>query len=306
MGLYVVYHRPQNIFYKTSLCSKATLFSVVTFVVTAITPLLIVYRSHGLWIKEAEFREQADIRFKHQVLMLTDTSLGPVVWSTNPAFNSLMKNYLRVPLIKSHEIDKNHDGVLEGLDLTVTLPLLNTELVYGTTLLVTFDYRLHHMCEAVLEGLGFLQHSSGIPLSAVYFSADLTLHQRFPLPYSGIHSLYNTSVLPSVYSSAKDWKLHHILSNYWKRNLTTRFTNTYTSLQTGESDSFIVSLQVHYPEQSILYIPGFWFVIKWAWIQYLSVLVIVLYIISLLKEWVFQNQIVSTWVEAPQKLFHLR
>lgn len=59
-----------------------------------------IFFPSGLWIKEAEFWEQADIRFKHQVLMIVDTSSGPIVWSTNPTFNSLMENYLRVPLIK--------------------------------------------------------------------------------------------------------------------------------------------------------------------------------------------------------------
>ncbi|XP_042220198.1 transmembrane protein 231-like isoform X2 [Homarus americanus] len=218
MGLYAVFQRPQFITHKTSWCSKATLFWIFTLVLTVMTPLVVVYRSNGLWIREAEFREQADVRFKHQVLLIIDTSLGPVVWSTYPAFNSLMGNYLRIPLIKSHEVDKNNDGVQEGLDFTLTLPLANNELVYGTMLLLTFDYRLHHMCEVVLEGLGVVQHSSGVPVSAVYTWADLTLHQQRPLPYSGTHSLYNTSVLPLSASSAKDWKLHNILSNYWKRN----------------------------------------------------------------------------------------
>lgn len=54
----------------------------------------------GLWVKETEWREQADIRFKHEVLFIADTSLGPLVWSTNPAFNTLMATHLRPPLIK--------------------------------------------------------------------------------------------------------------------------------------------------------------------------------------------------------------
>ncbi|XP_053633936.1 transmembrane protein 231 [Cherax quadricarinatus] len=304
MVVYVVYKRPMLITHKTTTCSKATLFWVLSVIVSTLTPLVVVYRSAGLWIKEADYREQADVRFKHQVLIITDTSSGSIVWSTNSAFNSLMENYLRIPIVKSHEVDENSDGVYEGLHFTLTLPLLSSELIYGTTLLLTFDYRLHHMCEVVLEGLGFLQHSSGIPISALYTTTDLQLHQRHPLPYSGIHTLYNASVLPSSSASAKDWKLHNILSNYWERNLTTRFGNIYTSVQTGESDTFIINLNINYPEQKIHYIPGFWFIIKWAWVQYLSILVVLVYAVSLIKDWVFQNQIVSTWVDFPKnKLF---
>ncbi|XP_045603970.1 transmembrane protein 231 [Procambarus clarkii] len=300
MGVYVVHERPLVVTHTAATCSRASLVWLLCVLLTTVTPLLLVYRSSGLWITEAENREQADVRFKHQVLVITDTSSGPVVWSTNSAFNSLMGNYLRVPLIKSQEVDRNHDGIQEGLEFTLTLPLLSSEFIYGTTLLLIFDYRLHKMCEVVVEGLGLLQHSSAVPISAIYTRTDLQLHQRRPLPYSGMHTLYNTSVLPSSSTSAKDWKLQNILSNYWERNLTTHFGNSYTSVQTGESDSFTIDLSINYPEQKFSYIPGIWFIMKWAWVQYLSVMVVLAYGVSLVKKWIFQNQIVSTWVDFPK------
>lgn len=223
------------------------------------------------------------------------------MWSTQPSFNNLMGNYLRIPLVKSYEEDENHDGVNDRLVFSLNIPLLSNELVYGTTLLLTFDYRLHHMCELIMEGAGLFQHTSGVPVSAFHVTTDLALHQRQPLPPSGIHALYNTSILPSSISDTRSWRFQEIFSSYWKRNITTRFTNLYTSWQTGQSDSFTINLVVQYPEQTVLYIPGFWYVLKWAWIQYFAVLVILAYVISLIKDWVYQNQVVSTWVQFPSK-----
>lgn len=74
------------------------------------------------------------------------------------------------------------------------------------------------MCELVMEGAGLFQHTSGVPVSALHVSTDLTLHQRQPLPPSGTHALYNVSVLPLSISDTRSWRFQEILSNYWKRN----------------------------------------------------------------------------------------
>ena len=40
--------------------------------------------------------------------------------------------------------------------------------------------------------------------------------------------------------------------------------------------------------------PGFWLNLKWAWIQYLSVLLIFIFLFGQLKQFVFQNQLIPT------------
>ena len=46
--------------------------------------------------------------------------------------------------------------------------------------------------------------------------------------------------------------------------------------------------------------PGFWEVVKQAWIQYLAVLVIFVFIFHYIKLFVFQNQIITTTVTGPK------
>nr|CAD7437700.1 unnamed protein product [Timema bartmani] len=89
-------------------------------------------------------------------------------------------------------------------------------------------------------------------------------------------------------------------------SVTTRLSNVYPLWTAGRASDmpFIVSAVVHYPEETILYRPGFWQVIKWAWVQYLSVFIIFVFIFRLIKEYVFSNQLVFTVKTVPwKKLF---
>ncbi|XP_066974461.1 transmembrane protein 231 [Macrobrachium rosenbergii] len=301
MAVINVYKKNETVVHKSYICSKASLVIIITFATAVLVPLVAVFRSHGLWIKEAEYREQPDIRFKYQVLLITETSVGPLIWSSNSIYNDLLKKYLRTPLIKSSEIDENKDGLKDKLDFNLELPLLASELVYGVSVLLVFDYRLQHLCEVALEGAGLLQYSSGLPVTSLYHYADLTLSQRHLLHYGRSNSQYNVSILPTSVQETKEWSMNSILHEYWKRNLTTRFTNTYTSWQNGGTDVLRLMLEIRYPEQSILYKPGFWYIIKWAWIQYFCLLAVVSYIVNLIKDWIFQNSIVSTWVDHSRK-----
>ena len=47
MAVYEVYAHPALLRYKTSICTKATLFIVTVLCLTYIPPLLVAYRSQG-------------------------------------------------------------------------------------------------------------------------------------------------------------------------------------------------------------------------------------------------------------------
>jgi len=47
------------------------------------------------------------------------------------------------------------------------------------------------------------------------------------------------------------------------------------------------------------YAPGFWQVIKFAWIQYFSVLAVFMYLVGKMRTFIFQNQLVTTIVQRP-------
>ena len=58
-----------------------------------------------------------------------------------------------------------------------------------------------------------------------------------------------------------------------------------------------IEANIRYAEAEVKFTPGFWNVIKWAWIQYAAILIVVLYVVDNIKNFAFRNQLVPTWNE---------
>lgn len=50
------------------------------------------------------------------------------------------------------------------------------------------------------------------------------------------------------------------------------------------------------PKQDLPYIPGAAEVLKWAWVQYISLFILLAYFLSFVRFYVFRYQIVDTYV----------
>ncbi|XP_030060549.1 transmembrane protein 231 isoform X1 [Microcaecilia unicolor] len=306
MALYEVYSHPKLIKYKTSICSKATLFMLILLVLTYISPLLVAFRSQGFWLKKSSYEEQPTIRFQYEVLLivLTGSSGSYAAWSTFPSFNSLQGDNLRIPLVMAREEDKNQDGKMDMLHFKLELPLQPTEQVLSVQLILTFSYQLYKMSTFVMQSMGFLQYSSPVPGSKLYVNADLKLQQRQPLNHRGLDTRYNMSVIDGTSPFASAYDLTNIIAAYRDRNVTTVLSDFNPVWQVGRAaDSpFVIDAVIRYPVEVISYQPGFWEMIKFAWIQYVSILLIFLWVFERIKIFVFQNQVLTTMPVSPVPL----
>ncbi|XP_025776627.1 transmembrane protein 231 [Herpailurus yagouaroundi] len=299
MALYELFSHPVERGYRAGLCSKAALFLLLAAVLTYIPPLLVAFRSHGLWLKRSSYEEQPTVRFQHQVLLVA--LLGPdhggfLAWSTFPAFNRLQGDHLRVPLVSTREEDKNQDGKMDVLHFKLELPLQSTEHVLGVQLILTFSYRLHRMSTFVMQSMAFLQSSFAVPGSQLYVNGDLRLQQKHPLSCGGLDVRYNVSVINGTSPFARDYDLTHIVAAYRDRNVTTVLMDSNPIWLVGRAAEapFVINAIIRYPVEVISYLPGFWEMIKFAWIQYVSILLIFLWVFERIKRFVFQNQVVTT------------
>lgn len=59
-------------------------------------------------------------------------------------------------------------------------------------------------------------------------------------------------------------------------------------------DHFELNIKIYYQTQTFQYLTGFWYLIKWALIQYLAVYIVVGYFINLIKTYVFEDYLVAT------------
>ena len=151
-----------------SLCSLATAFHLLTSLVVVVAPLLLAYRSRGFWVRAAEYREQPEVHWRHELLLLAELGQGGQLgWSTEPALAALLGEAGRLPVIRSREEDTNRDGLLDQLTIKLTLPLRPGEEVVAVNTLLVFDVKLHQFSSVQLTGLLHLT-GSGFPGSGVH------------------------------------------------------------------------------------------------------------------------------------------
>ncbi|KAK1874981.1 Transmembrane protein 231 [Dissostichus eleginoides] len=286
MAFYEVYSHPALIRYKTSVCTKATLFLVVVLCLTYIPPLLVAYRSQGFWMKRSTYEEQPVVRFQYQTLLVaaTNTQGDYVAWSTFPHLNNMLGANLRIPAVSVREEDQNQDGKLDLLNLQLHLPLKPEE---------------QRMSTVVMQSLAYVQHSSSVPGAKLFISGDLKLQQRTPLPHRGVYNVYNVSVIDGSSPFASAYDLDNIIRSYQNRNLTTVLSCPMPVWTVGRAagSPFQISAEIRYPVEVIRYPllnASFWETIKFAWIQYVSVLLIFLWVFERIQRFVFQNQVLTT------------
>ncbi|KDR16647.1 hypothetical protein L798_09507 [Zootermopsis nevadensis] len=154
-----------------------------------------------------------------------------------------------------------------------------------------------------MESLGVIQHSSSLPGARFDVVADLRLTQKQLLPNRGRDVRFNKSVINIEGILPGSFSLHSLLKDYAKRNVSTILTNVYPLWMVGRpaDEPFFISVIIHYPEETISYKPGFWQIMKWAWMQYLSILAISVWVFRTVKSFVFQNQLVTSMKNTPWK-----
>jgi transmembrane protein 231 len=115
--------------------------------------------------------------------------------------------------------------------------------------------------------------------------------------------VFQTSVIDSTSIHAEAYHFPTIFKNYVARNFTTYLNAPYTmwSGGRGADQPFVLSATIAYPEELFNYTPGFWYLIKWGWVQYVSVLLLFLFVFDRIKVFIYQNQLVTTMVDRPWK-----
>ncbi|XP_049773769.1 transmembrane protein 231 [Schistocerca cancellata] len=291
--------------YRATVCSKATVFVLFITGTTVIIPLIIAYRSYGFWIKADTYREQPDVHFKHKFIAVAESNQldKPIICSNFWNLNSILSDYSHCSVVKTREEDRDIDGKNELLFFEMELLLHRTEAVFSLILFLVFDYKLYKYSAFQMESLAIIQHSSSLPGARFDIVGDLKLVQKQPLFHDGRDVSFNYSCIDEESTDPQVFNLQKIIKEYVARNVSTAVTNAYPLWTVGRAAGapFVISATIYYPEDTILYKPGFWQVVKWAWVQYLSVLVVIMYITNKIKAYVFGNHLISSFRIVPWK-----
>jgi len=253
-------------------------------------------------MRTATYREQPDIHFKHELILVANTAAGGQLgWSTFRPVNSFLVDNVRIPVITSREEDINRDGLLDSLDMEIKMPLQQGEEIVSVSLILLFDVKLYKYSWVSMTGLVYLQ-SGGWSGSGVNIVGDVDIVQRQPLAHRGRDNRFSASPVPENSEFPTDFHIPTILKNYAERNVSIHLENSYQHWIVGQgSQYFTISARLRYPEQTLTYTPGFWQVIKWGWVQYISILLVFMYLANGVKDFVFSKQVLPTLVSRSDK-----
>ncbi|XP_072374073.1 transmembrane protein 231 isoform X2 [Scyliorhinus torazame] len=208
---------------------------------------------------------------------------------------------------KAMEEDQNLDGKMDRLNFRLELPLQPSEQVYNVQFILTFSYKLFRMSTFMMQSMAYAYFSSSIPGSQFTVNGDLKLHQREPLRHKGVDTRYNVSIFNDGSPFASAYDVARVIASYQDRNVTTTFSNQYPVWTAGRAADapFVINAVIRYPVEIITYRPGFWEMIKVAWIQYVSILLIFLWVFAKIKLFVFQNHVLTAIMVPPYKQHQL-
>jgi|Dee2metaT_26_FD_contig_51_1096667_length_1103_multi_3_in_0_out_0_1 transmembrane protein 231 len=317
-----VYQEPILRRYAAGRCSFGSLFWLAAAVVVVLVPFFAAYASHSFWLENSSYYEQPDVAYEYKVLMLAEGVRSDVdhkstgqsfqlFFSTNTSFNNLYQDSVRIPVIRSNVHDANDDLKADRIDISVQMPLQDGEQIHQLTMMVFFDVRLRKRALLSMESVGYMQYASPMPGRAVHLATELQLHQRAPLHVTGgVQYPYN-ALLPSPQPwevlDAKELLFPNLLRSYIERNLTMRFEKEYITWERAptaaqgqgpNNRNFTAYLSVQVPQAEVWYVPQWSEMLKFAWIQYYALYVIVAYLVQAICSFVYSNQIVPTYVVA--------
>lgn len=100
--VYTIYNQLRTVYFK--IVNYSQINQLMSSKPTNATVLLtfLKYFDVGFWLKEASYKEQPEVHFKHQFIVFLQglTSDSYVAYSTYQNFNNLVNDKLRIPVTK--------------------------------------------------------------------------------------------------------------------------------------------------------------------------------------------------------------
>lgn len=297
------------------LFSGATVLFFLAHVSTIIFAFLIAYYTHGLWVKEATYREQPKVAYTHACAVKLQGMRTPlntpfeIVYSTIASVNDMGEEYVRIPTLRVTEQDFNSDMNSDTIRLDLEFPIDQAEGISHVQGIFMFNYELQNRVRLSLETPIIIDYGAGVPGSALLVDGHMALKTSNPLPVrAAVRGTDLEAVLPrDTRPSAPDVTFNAFVSKSMARNDTTvlePFQSSWNAALGGchPKCTFTLSLMVRVPYQKVSYVPTFVEVCKFSWIQWITTVIFLRIFVKPLLNFVTNHQIIQTIPRDPRKL----
>ncbi|TMW64937.1 hypothetical protein Poli38472_009104 [Pythium oligandrum] len=261
--------------------------------------------------------EQPKVKLTYNVLNLLEgvrttsndgqkTFFRVVTMALPKRVQTLVQDDIRASNIKLFESDTNRDGVPDSLHVSLTTPLDDGEAIYKASVLVFLNVTVQNRVKLNMDAFAILSHESGLPGASLHADGDLQLRMRNPIRITkSMQTPYETNPLLNVSRvvGAQDLAIDKLIAQYRNRDCLMHLDVPYPVWTSdlgvdsigSSSRSFHIDLTIRIPPMEILYRPTWSELLKTAWIQYFSILVIVYGIVHAVAGFLFQHRLLQTY-----------
>jgi len=174
--------------------------------------------------------------------------------------------------------------------------------VRHVSLLGTFDYFVQTKIKMQLVGLMHVSVDTPLGASKILSDGHLELKQNKPVLIDSItRSLYDVDPLTDI--KYEQFSMEEIIEAYNLRNERVEYHSTQIVQPMGSAFTTTLDLQIHVPKtQEIVYKPGVMQTLKFAWVQYVMILIPVLAITKIGLSSMFKYRILDAFLVSDLKV----
>lgn len=264
----------------------------------------------ALWLKERTARIQPFAGFQHQALVVARGASPADVYlfSTSGVLNEVFGGRLRPAALRLQTEDADQDGLPEVLRAQVTLSLATGEEVHGITAFIALEYAMQSPARFQHNATAIVHHDAGHGGSALHVFGDLELRSDVPLSAAALTARRGPEVLLGI-TDAEDVAAVDPLRiiqrfdppcacNLPEAQLTPlAVARRYAALPTAVHllprypvwtsgagmSTFDLNVTMAVRPQVVFYAPEIAELLKFAWVQYLALLIPVAAVFTFLR-----------------------
>lgn len=304
--------------YYAPLFSGATVFCILSHAATIIFAFLIAYYTHGLWLKEASYREQPIVSYTHTCAVKLQgmrregnnvQTPFEIVYSTIDSMNDIAENTVRIPILRVTEQDINSDLNADTIKIDLEFPIDESEGVSHVLGVFIFNYELRNRVRLAMQTPLLIDYAAGVPGRGVLIDGRLALKTIQALPLRpNVRGADLEPILPlKTRASGPEVSYERLVSAAMSRNDTVSLEPKESSWKIARRGchpkcSFSLSLVVRIPTQQVGYVPSFVEVCKFSWIQFITTVWFLRLLIKPLLNFIMDEHIIQTIPRDPRKL----
>nr|CAH8871748.1 unnamed protein product [Trichobilharzia regenti] len=279
--------------YYNTASSLAFGFDTVTVLAITVIPWIISYVTYDFYDGSYTYQERPSLSFTGKVFLYLQKEDDFVFYTNifNPElFSGLQSKYRLTQTSFYTEKDPMTEEDI-AFHSVIKAPLLSTEKVVGFTIILLFDITSWRFHNKRTEVPLIISKSFRSYVTSITYSGDLVWSE--------------TCMKSNVITRA----------SYKSKNIPRQITDIYSNLTHGElcmledriyvptirssfSGGFELDSTIRFSSLRISENPGFWYIIKFAWVQYLLVALAFFCFAEKMRAFVYNKQIVRTAVHS--------